>query len=385
MKKKSVRNLIVLSTYKISLSNWEKLGLLSREIGYYQLMEALYKIKISFLTYDANDKKFINKYKGIDILFKKYINNFLFSIFAPIIYFNAFLKSDIIKSNQSKGAWTGLIAKILFRNKKLIVRCGWVRTEEMMKKVELKSGFKYYIESFLEKLSFRFSDAIIVTTELDKKYLIKNYKIKSKKINIIPNSVDTKLFERRDSRPWSKKLKITSIGRFVNSKNFESLILACGELNYIEELVLIGGGPLKEKYNEMAKSIKTKITLLSNVDNKIIPNYLENSDIFIMPQKYGSGMSKVIMEAMSLGKLVIASDIPAHKASIKDNVDGFICGKSPESIRDCIEKVVSMGHNKRSVIQENAAEKIINDFSFNKSIEKEFALYNSLFQKHIQL
>jgi glycosyltransferase involved in cell wall biosynthesis len=378
LKNKSAQNLLVLSTYKVSLTNWEKSGLLSREIGYYQLMKALYKINISFITYDANDKKFINKYKGIDILFKKYINNSLFSIFAPIIYFNAFLKSDIIKSNQSKGAWTGLVAKFLFRNKKLIVRCGWVRTEEMMKKVELKTGFKYYIESFLEKLSFRFSDAIIVTTELDKKYLMEYRDINEKKIHIIPNSVDIKLFKRIKPRPWGNQLKVISVGRFVKSKNYESLIIACNESKYVRELILIGDGAQKYIYNDIAEKIDTKITFISNIKNNSIPNYLKKADLFIMPQKYGSGMSKVIMESMSLGLLTIASDIPAHTQSIIDGVDGFICGKSPQSIKACIKKIFKMSESERIIIRKNASNKIINEFSFNKSLEKEFSLYNRL-------
>tara|TARA_B100000029_G_C17540326_1_gene946436 strand:+ start:541 stop:1683 length:1143 start_codon:yes stop_codon:yes gene_type:complete len=378
LKNQSAQNLIVLSTYKVSLTNWEKSGLLDREVGYYILMEKLYKIKLSIVTYDKNDKRFTNTFKNIKILYRKKINNFLFSLFAPLVYYKSFKKSDIIKSNQSKGAWMGLIAKILFRGKKLIVRCGWVRTKEMMQKVELKSGFKLLIEIFLDKISFKYSDAIIVTTELDKNYIINNHNIHEKKIYVIPNSVDINLFKKTEKKPFGNKLKVISIGRFVNSKNFESLITACGESRYVKELILIGNGPNKNIYNKIAKTNKTKITFISNVNNDSIPNHLNKADLFIMPQKYASGMSKVIMEAMAMGILTIASDIPAHLHSIDDGVDGFICGGSSESIKNCIKKVFTMNYEERLIIQNNASEKIINHFSFEKSIEKEFYLYNSL-------
>jgi len=368
--------ILVLSTYKYSLGKWEKSGLLSREIRYYELMKKHHGLNMSIMTYDLNDIKYNSIYTKIKILPKLYFKDFLFSVTAPLIYYKDFKNSIIIKSNQSRGAWTGLIVKLLFPKKYFVMRCGWVRTEEILKTVEKRKGIRLALTKFVEKLTFHNSDAIIVTTPLDKKYIANYYNLKNNKIFIIPNSIDTSLFKKSNKYSFLKKpLTIIAIGRFIKAKNFDSLIIACKNINEVKKLILIGSGSEERKYKKLSKNSSLAFDIISNVNNAQIPDYLKTADLFVMPQKMGSGMSKVILEAMSTGLITIASDIPPHRQNIKHGVNGFLCKTDPKSIESCLKNVINMDKDILIKVSKCARENMVNNYSMDNVVSKEYDIY----------
>ena len=51
---------------------------------------------------------------------------------------------------------------------------------------------------------------------------------------------------------------------------------------------------------------------------------IKNIDILVQPSKFGEGFSRAILEAMSAGKPVIASDVGGNREAIIDGSNGSI-------------------------------------------------------------
>lgn len=102
---------------------------------------------------------------------------------------------------------------------------------------------------------------------------------------------------------------ILGVGRFVECKNFETLIRAFASLQRTDiGLVLIGGGPLNNSYKKLIKmfDIKNIHLIPFNKKNDLI-KYYDAADLFCLPTK-GDVWGLVINEAMSRGLPVITTD-----------------------------------------------------------------------------
>ena len=155
------------------------------------------------------------------------------------------------------------------------------------------------------------------------------------KLVCIPNGIDIpESSALADRTVLRHELKLSSdafiagfIGRLAKQKRVEDLIWAVETLRQIRpqlHLVLIGDGPERERLEEFTRSIHCKehVHFLGHREDAI--RFLPAMDAFCLASSF-EGMSNSIMEAMSYGRPVIASDIPPNRELVIPNVTGFLC------------------------------------------------------------
>ena len=149
--------------------------------------------QISFLTYgDRDDGRCTQDVPQFEVLTNRWrLPSNLYSLFAPLLHSTALRKATVFKTNQVNGAWCGVIAKQLF-GKPLVVRCGFLWADFMERLTE--SRWRRVLSRWLEKVSFRAADMIIVAGEADKTVVMNVYGIDPDRIVVIPNYVDTTRF-----------------------------------------------------------------------------------------------------------------------------------------------------------------------------------------------
>jgi len=370
---------MLLFTYGGKLEAWEESGLLDRELAYYEWMFAAGLQDVCLMTYGYGniqqkiDERFI-------VLPKKWVKHeLIYSFVAPFAQWKAFRQCDVMKTNQSQGAWVGWLVKLLMPRKKLIVRCGWVRTEEMMRRDEGRSGLNLRWHQMVELLAFALADMIIVVSEIDQDYIVSHYNITKEKITIIPNSIDTRKYHFNTKiQIYKNKKRILLIGRLVEMKNFQSVLKAVDKMEEISEVVIAGSGPYRETLEEIASNISTPVTFLSAIRNAQISEQLVRSDILVLPQYYASGMPKVLLEAMAAGVPVICSDIPTHRYLIEDGVNGVLCGVSVPSIQNSIKYVINITVVQYQEMINKARIDVEANHDMKHNAIKELALMNTL-------
>lgn len=161
-----------------------------------------------------------------------------------------------------------------------------------------KSGFLWFIKrTLINQVGICFPSGGLQNSILEKAGF-KGRAVKTHGVGII-----NRLAERiNEEKPLRKKLRYLYIGRIIEKKNVENLIDTFNTLN--AELTLIGEGELMKPLQDKAKS---NINFVGHVDNKKLPQFFKEHDVFILPSK-AEPWGLVVDEAIYFGLPVIVSD-----------------------------------------------------------------------------
>jgi glycosyltransferase involved in cell wall biosynthesis len=96
-----------------------------------------------------------------------------------------------------------------------------------------------------------------------------------------------------------------------------------------------------------------------------IQDYVRRATCVVLPS-YREGTSRVLLEAASIGRPILTTDVPGCREVVKDGVNGFLCrSRDPEDLADKMMKLISLSHDEL-VQAGNAGREIVEDeFSQN--------------------
>lgn len=363
------KNLVLFMTSGMNFKNWEKSGLLSREIAPYNLLADYFK-NIFIFTYGDKSELAYQKFlkPNIKIIYKNIRMPIrLYYWLAPFLHLPTVLGSHFFKTNQMRGAKTALIAKFINPFAKLIIRTGFTQSLFNQQKNILD---KKIIS--LEKKAYKKCDLAFVTSKEDKNYITSKYNLSENKIRVIPNYIETSVFKPLNLNKFSDRLVF--VGRLNEQKNIFSLIEAISETNL--SLDIIGSGELKEKLRSFAEEKKVPVNFLGVIPNDSLPETLNRYEIFVLPSLY-EGMPKTLLEAMSCGLACIATDVPGSREVINDNHNGLLSEIYAESLKKNILKL-SGDQSLREKLGKNARHFILENYSLSTQIQKEINIYQNL-------
>ncbi|MCK5538357.1 MAG: glycosyltransferase, partial [Bacteroidales bacterium] len=204
--------------------------------------------------------------------------------------------------------------------------------------------------------------------------------IKTKSI-AISNPVPSK---KRKIDVNSKVTKIITVGRLIEVKGYEKLILACASIlkeNSECVLEIYGAGPLLEELHSLAKSLELdkQIYFKGFVDN-LEEAYL-SADLFISTSKY-EGFSLGLADALTYGIPSIGfKDCPGVNRLIKHNHTGLLVNRNIDELTENIQYLMD-DKEKRLLFSANAVrsmdeylpEKILD--KWHKEIEETINKYH---------
>jgi glycosyltransferase involved in cell wall biosynthesis len=116
--------------------------------------------------------------------------------------------------------------------------------------------------------------------------------------------------------------------------------------------------------------------ILESVPNKEMKEYYSTSNMVICPFQ-NPGLSRVAMESMACGCIVIKSDI--DPPPIVNGVNGFTFKyDSPDDLRRVITKSLNMNNNKTETMRKRARETIIKNYSSKTMVKKIVEMYRGV-------
>lgn len=210
--------------------------------------------------------------------------------------------------------------------------CKIIGTKIIVRSNSSPSGWSNnFIKMILYKKIYSFADTIVVNSLNFKKEIKKKFNLESvciynplNKIEVLKNSkkeINFNFFNK-------KYLNLVSVARFVEQKDHECLVRA---INLIKnksniKLLLIGSGNLKKKISYLIKKFKlSKNIKIIDYQKNPFP-FIKMSDVFVLSSKY-EGSPNVLLEAITLNKLIISSDCPTGPKEILDGGKGGILFK----------------------------------------------------------
>ncbi len=205
------------------------------------------------------------------------------------------------------------------------------------------------------------------------------------KISIAYHGVDVERFSpspgnrirwRREHGIPEDACVIVSTARLAREKRLERLVRAF-EASSRERrdlwLVLAGDGPMRKELEDSAASTGAgdRIRFLGLVDD--VPGLLQASDLFVLPSDR-EGLSVSLTEAMSVGLICIATDIPGSNEVIRHGENGFLVEPNDRGVRDGLETALGMDERRRRSVSDRARATVKEMFEKEKSIRNIFRL-----------
>lgn len=158
--------------------------------------------------------------------------------------------------------------------------------------------------------------------------------IKSFKSIVINNGIDQKKFDpRKQFKNIRSELNITEsavlllfIARFTSHKQPLSLLSAFKNAlhdNPNLHLLMVGEGDQKSEAEEWLKKEKLQEKVTFQPFREDIPDILATGDIYILPSLW-EGLPIGLLEAMAMGKAVIATKVDGTIEIVEDKVNGYL-------------------------------------------------------------
>ncbi len=150
--------------------------------------------------------------------------------------------------------------------------------------------------------------------------------------DIIPNGVDLDRFSP-DVSPIDEfgdgKLNILFVGRLEKRKGLNYLLEAYKQVKREipnSRLIVVGPGTrLRKKYEKQVKKNDLKdVVFAGYVSDDELPRYYKTADIYCAPATGGESFGIVLLEAMAVGKPIIASNIEGYANVVAHNVEGLL-------------------------------------------------------------
>jgi len=150
--------------------------------------------------------------------------------------------------------------------------------------------------------------------------------------NIIPNGVDVDHFSP-DVAPIEEfkdgKLNILFVSRLEKRKGLNYLLEAFKQVK--EEipdcrLIVVGPGTrLRRKYEKyVARSGLKDVVFVGLVSYDELPRYYQTADVFCAPAIGSESFGIILLEAMAMGKPIVASSIEGYANVVSHGVDGLL-------------------------------------------------------------
>lgn len=372
-------NVALFFTYDVSLSQWEKLKIIDREMKFYsEITNNFDEIKFTLITYGNNeDLKYRDRYKNISIIPVYSINKrpsnkflrFLDSLVIPFKIKKQLTHIDIFKTNQLLGCWIPVILKKLLK-KPLIIRTGYDIFSFSLK--QKKNIFKLCFYYLLTQIAILSSDKYLVSSTGDKDFLIKNFYWKNnKKIKVrnnwISEDIDFDILNRENK-------KILTVGRLEEQKNLFDLISKFKDTEYV--LDIVGEGSQKDQLVLHSKKNNVNTNFLGLINHEELLDLYKNYKFFIMNSIY-EGHPKALIEAMSRGCIVVVNENSSVKEIISNNVNGILFDSFKENPIKFIE-TLNKDDQLTLDISDNAIKFANDNYSISKMIDLEIKTYKEL-------
>ncbi len=308
-----------------------------RLVGFYQLLERGWDVKIS----DA-------RWKGAFVDLRRKLNRFI--TLPSIGMFRDWFPADVIVIKDDFSLFLSLCAKLM--GKKLVY---------------LDSMFSFpksSIRNFLIKLNILMADRIICFSSSQADLWAKKYKVVRNKFSVLQYGIDAKFYQDALGNPDVDSKNVIAVGRDTG-RDFSILAEAVRDTE--ASLFLVTLPYLLPSFVGDMPNIQVK----ERLSYQELMQLYQKSAISIVPLKgeltYPSGI-RAVMEAMALGKPVIATYTPVLAEYFSDGQDIMLVkAKSVSEMTTAIQTLLS-DKSLRSNLVKNSYAKLSKEFTVEQYV-----------------
>lgn len=237
----------------------------------------------------------------------------------------------------------------------------WVSVEHQSNHAKSKKDWFYSF--FILLLAPR----IIYLTKEYKEEMRNKFKLlgSSKKINVIPNGVNTDKFKPALNKVQSDEIVFSMISRMTNLRDHRTLILAFKEIakSIKCKLYIAGDGETLNEYQALVKELQLqdKIIFTGTLNEDQVIKLLQATDIYIH-SSLAETQSTSLLQVMACKVPIIATDINGINNLLKNNEEALLFDVG--NVSSLVKSINKLLTNKdlRHLITDNAYNKVYKDY-----------------------
>lgn len=245
----------------------------------------------------------------------------------------------------------------------------------------LSNGIAAKIAKRLYKHAFHRNNMTVFQNEDDRKLFVELGLVPEIKSRVINGSgIDTDLFSPRKKEDWQEGFHFLFIGRLLYDKGVRELFSAFNHQFKKEENVYLHIVGDIDNQNPSAFSQEELDAVLPENENIIyhgridgVQQMIADSDCVVLPS-YREGVPRVMLEAMSMAKPIIATDVAGCKETVIEGLNGFLVeSQNHLDLSQKMREMTTISDSQRDKMGEKGRSLAIKRFS-TKVINKNFLI-----------
>ena len=203
-------------------------------------------------------------------------------------------------------------------------------------------------------------------------------------IIVSPAGVDVRRLEKNSSEefqvPEGYPIISTAVGQLERLKGVKYLVEAFAKVQdeYPDaQLLIAGSGSLKKTLRGLAKhlGVGTNVHFLGYLEN--VAPLMTNSDIYALPS-LSEGINTSVLEALALGRPVVATDAGGTRDVIQNGVTGILV--PPASVNPLAEAMLKLANDQEAakIMGQKGKQKVSDDFPRDGYSDVVFSEYSDL-------
>jgi glycosyltransferase involved in cell wall biosynthesis len=253
-----------------------------------------------------------------------------------------------------------------------------------------KHGMLYRILVALEKLTYRFSDVVIVTNKSYGDLAVKRGGVPSENVFVVRNGPNRETFKSVPSNPARKKGKNHLIGYVGNMSVQDGLDILLDIAQHVKNsgrrdvlFTCVGGGTELNKLKKIAedKGLLDTVCFTGRVSDEDLLEILSSSDVCVNPDR-PSEMNDIstmikIMEYMALGKPIVQFDAREGRFSAQE---ASLYAAKDEGVADFAAKIIWLldRPEERKKMGEFGKKRIEEELAWEYSVPQLLAAYREV-------
>lgn len=283
---------------------------------------------------------------------------------------------QIVNTHNSLDSWTASIACKVSRPRPKVVRT-------RHKSTPIANTRRHRL------LYQTLPDAIVTTGELIRKTMIQDNGIDPARIVSIPTGVDLHTFrprcsvlELRSQLGVPARSSIVGTIAFLRSyKGVDHFLQAARLVVHGQPdvwFLVVGEGPERGRLEFMISDLGLEEHVRFLGFREDIPELLSIFDVFVLSSTRGEGVPQALVQAMAMGKAVVATRVGGIPEVVQDGQTGLLCSADhPAELASAISRLLN-DHALRARLGEAARELVVRSMSVEQMLNATESLYHVL-------
>ena len=235
-----------------------------------------------------------------------------------------------------------------------------------------KTPFHFLIDRWL----FGRTDRFIAVSETVRDFYSRKLSVSKDRMQVVYNGIAV----GQPIRIKEGEKVIAVIGRLVPQKGHAFFFEAFAKSDLAAKVLIVGDGPLEESLKSQVINLKLEDSVKFLGFRKDVREILGKTDILVLPSSR-EGLPIVLLEAMAVGAIVLATAVGGTPELVEDGVNGFLVEYGDgEGLKKKLEDIFNADSRSLNEVRLAARRTIEEKFSLEKMVSEHEGIYQKLWE-----